>query len=314
MMARPNSSHVILSEYEAKDMRIVYKNFTRNRGLPSVLNDGIRISHGKYITRMDQDDISLPERLEKQVNYMQTHPEVGVCGSWAKIIGERAGEILKYPCTHDEIYAKMLFENALIHPTVVMRNSVIRQHGLFYDTLATHIEDYELWSRALPLVRFANIPEPLLQYRLHGANTGDLHADKQYEARAIIYGRFLSRLNIEYTPDDLLLHEKIGICQYVQDYVFLKNAHKWLEKIFSANERVNLIEPSALEAEHGIRWTQICSFSQEQPYRVFLQILASPLPYKNCTGIMKMMRAFVFLARKLGSRFVNLLEKNTLFS
>ena len=52
---------------------------------------------------------------------MQIHPEVGVCGSWAEIIGERAGEIFKYPCTHDEIYAKMLFENALIHPTVIMQ-------------------------------------------------------------------------------------------------------------------------------------------------------------------------------------------------
>lgn len=298
-----DSSHAILSEFVAKDARIVYKNFTRNRGLPSVLNDGIRISHGRYIARMDQDDISLPERLEKQVNYLQIHPEVGICGSWAEIIGERAGEILKYPCAHDEIYAKMLFENALVHPTVMMRSSVIRQHGLLYDTLATHIEDYELWSRALPLVCFANISEPLLQYRLHGANTVDLHADKQHEARAIIYSRFLSRLHIEYTPSDLLLHEKIGIFQYSQDYVFLQNTYRWLEKIFSANTRVNLIEPSALRAEHGARWTQICSFSQERPYRVFLQILASPLPYKNCTGIMKTIRAFVFLARRLGSRF-----------
>ena len=138
-----------------------------------------------------------------------------------------------------------------------------------------------MWSRASSGT-FANIPEPLLQYRLHGANTVDLHADKQHEARAIVYGRFLSRLNIEYTPDDLLLHEKIGICQYGQDYVFLQNAHKWSRKIFSANARVNLIKFTALEAEHGARWTQICSFSQEQPYLVFLQILASPLPYKNC--------------------------------
>ena len=132
-----NSSHVILSEYEAKDARIVYKNFRQNRGLPSMLNDGIKIARGEYIVRMDQDDISLPERLEKQVNYMQIHPEVGICGSWVEIIGERAGEILKYPCTHDEIYAKMLFENALVHPTVIMRSSVIRQRGLIYDTVAT---------------------------------------------------------------------------------------------------------------------------------------------------------------------------------
>jgi len=299
-----DSSHAILSEYEAKDTRIVYKNFPQNRGLPSVLNDGIRISHGKYIARMDQDDISLPERLDKQVNYMQKHPEVGICGSWVEIIGERAGKNIKFPCTHDEIYAKMLFENALVHPTVIMRSSIICNQGLFYDTQAIHIEDYELWSGALPFVRFANIPEPLLQYRMHGANTFNLHANKQSKRRAIVYSRFLSRLNIEYTPSDLFFHEKVGICQYDKDdHVFLQNVQIWFGKIYSANALVNLIEPSALKAELGFRWTQSCSFSQEQPYRVFLQILASPLPYKNCTGIMKTIRAVVFLARKLGRIF-----------
>ncbi len=88
----------------------------------------------------------------------------------------------------------------------------------------THIEDYDLWSRALPKLRFANIPEPLLQYRLHGSNTGKLHGAKQHEGRMLIYCRLLSSLNIEFAQGDLLLHEKVAHISMVKIIHFYKTA------------------------------------------------------------------------------------------
>jgi glycosyltransferase involved in cell wall biosynthesis len=295
------------------DSRIVRIKNEKKIGLAASLNKGIALACGEYIARMDADDISLPERLEKQIHFMQNHPEVDICGSWVQLIGKQTGIIWEYPCTYDEIYATMLFSCAIAHPSVIIRACTIRQHELLYDTHADYTEDYDLWSRALPLVRFANLPEALLQYRLHGANTDDLYANKKHEGRALIYSRFLSRLNIEYTQNDLLFHQKIGTYQYSQDYIFVQNAHSWFEKILSANTRVKLIPSSALEAELGNRWAQICGFSQEKPYHIFLKILTSPLPYKKHTGMTKIMWAFIFLARKLYNYLWGYLKKSLYF-
>ncbi len=127
-------STTILEQTAQHDARVRFVRQEKNLGLPGTLNHGLELACGEYIARMDQDDISLPSRLEKQVQYMQMYPDVGICGSWAEIIGERAGEIWRYPCSHDEIYARMLFANTLVHSSVIMRTSSIRKHGLQYDT------------------------------------------------------------------------------------------------------------------------------------------------------------------------------------
>ncbi len=302
-------SRVILEEFAHHDARIRFYDNEKNLGLPTTLNRGLELARGEYIARMDQDDISSPERLEKQVQYMQTNLDVDVCGSWAELIRDRASEIWKYPTGHAEIFARMFFENTLIHPSVIMRSSALHQFGLSYDGSATHFEDYDLWSRALPLLRFANIPEVLLQYRLHGLNTSDLHADEQSEGRGRIYARMLTRLQLEYAEDDLSLHEKLGMHQYESDYAFVQSAYIWFGKLLHANKQVKLIPQPVFEAELARRWSQICSVTQDKPNLIFRSILSSPLPYKGSTGIVKIIRAFIYLLRQSSLYLGNLLRK-----
>ena len=300
----------IIEEYKEIDRRIRVYRQQRNSGIPTVRNQGLELSTGKYIAFMDSDDVSLPTRIEKQVTFLENHTDIGVCGSWVKIMGKKPFVVWKYPIMHSDIYAKMLFSSAIANPTVMMRTSALHQHDLQYDVNARFgLEDYDLWSRALPLIRFANIPEVLLQYRLHGSNTDDLYADKKRDGRALIYARMLSGLQIEYTQNDLAFHQKLGMYQYDSEYAFVQNAHRWFEKIHSANMRVELIPQTALEAELGRRWTQICSFSKERPYRIFLDILASPFPYKNSFGIMRTFRALILLVRKNLLFLISLLRK-----
>ena len=282
-----DKSRIILEIASQQDARVHLYYNEKNLGLPGTLNRGLELARGEYIARMDQDDISLPGRLEKQVCYLQAHPEVGICGTWAEIINERAGEIWRYPSAHYEIYAKMLFANTLVHPSVMMRTSVLHRFALRYDENAIHFEDYDLWSRALPLIQFANIPEALLLYRLHGANTGNLHGNKQRDGRLIIYKCFFSQLKMEYSTDDLDLHEAIGVNNYDVDRVFLKHARKWLGKILQANRQVRLIPSQIISAELGVRWTEICESSQAHPFLVCQQIFFSPLQFHGVTGFHK---------------------------
>lgn len=280
----------MLENFRRSDNRIIIHRNPQNSGIAASLNTGLELARGKYIARMDADDISLPDRLEKQVRYMETHSEVGVCGSWAEIIGGHANEIWKYPSAHNDIYAKMLFSCTLVHPSVIMRASTLKRYDLQYDINASHFEDYDLWSRALPLIQFANIPEPLLKYRVHEANTGNLHGNEQREGRIVIYKRFFSQLKMEYSNDDLDLHESIGLNNYGVDKAFLKRARKWLEKISQANRRARLIPSDVISSELGEHWTQICKFSRAHPLVVCRQILNSPLQFRGSTGLLKFRR------------------------
>jgi hypothetical protein len=195
----------------------------------------------------------------------------------------------------------MLFENNLVHPTVMMRASAIREHGLWYDASAVHIDDYDLWSRALPLVRFANIPEPLLQYRLHGANTGDLHGERQREGRASIYRRFFSQLGVEYSQSDLALQERIGLHDYGGDAAFLQHTCAWLEKLSRANRQTHLIDLEIMDLELGTRWTQACQYSEAPPLALCSNILSSPLRFCNKAGIPKLWQVFKFSIARMAA-------------
>ena len=171
----------ILHRYEMADHRVrVY--YQENRGLIASLNRGCGLARGKYIARMDADDVSLRERLTRQVHYMEAHPMVGVLGTWVEYIdenGTRRGD-WRMPTMPALIGWSLFFGTCLAHPSVVMRRDVVERLG-FYRPEALHVEDYDLWVRASVVTRIANIPEILLQRRAWAGNIGSRHSQIQEE-------------------------------------------------------------------------------------------------------------------------------------
>lgn len=166
-----DNSYQILQSYAVKDDRIkLYRNDI-NLKLPKTLNFGIEQAQGKYIARMDADDISLPERFAKQIEFMESHPDVGVCGTWFKEFKDNdINSIVRTSTNHasdtEMLKIQLLFGGCFIaHPTVMIRNTVIHSHR--YDiSLGGDAEDYELWNRLINLdYKFINIPTVLLHYR-----------------------------------------------------------------------------------------------------------------------------------------------------
>ena len=150
-----------------KDSRVrVYRQL--NHGLSKTLNRAILLSRSNLIARQDADDISLPDRLEKQYDFMRRHQDYGLIGTWATILEGRTLSTRAHchPLHDADIRYALLFNNPFVHTSVMFRRSVISLAGLYSsDPQRQPPEDYELWSRISRVTKLANIGEYLVQYR-----------------------------------------------------------------------------------------------------------------------------------------------------
>lgn len=162
-----DSTRKLLESVQDPRLRLVSNE--RNIGLIGTLNRGLDLATGRYVARMDADDISGSERLEKQVRFLETHPDVHVLGTMVNLINEEGkvfGAITGYPKDADEIHRYLLRECCLIHPSVMFRKDTVLAAG-GYSASAQHAEDYDLWLRLSDRHKIANLPEKLVSYRMH---------------------------------------------------------------------------------------------------------------------------------------------------
>lgn len=169
-----------------KDDRIVLIENEKNLGLIKTLNKGIKLAKGEFIARMDADDISTPDRFEKQLLYMTKNPEIGVLGSAFQIFQKREEKIVM-PTT-DEDAKKMLQTGVspFAHPSVMIRKDLLED--VQYSETFKHCEDLALWAKLYDKTQFANLPDVLLKYRWHGNNVSKKHTFEQsLNTQTIIY-------------------------------------------------------------------------------------------------------------------------------
>lgn len=150
------------------DPRVRVLRNDRNLGLTRSLNRGLDAATGRYIARMDADDIAEPRRLERQVELLSAHSSVGIVGSGRRLIDEGGRSVAEARAVPDDlgIRWKCLLGNPFAHPTVMLRREVLDRHHLRYDPAFRTAQDYELWTRLLCHTRAANLERPLLRYRL----------------------------------------------------------------------------------------------------------------------------------------------------
>lgn len=183
------------------DDRIVYLKNDRNIGISDTLNKGILSSRGKYIARMDADDISLPSRLEKQIDYMKQNPDVSVLGCAVEIFGEGInGSVRTFSSTPDEIKIDIIFATPFVHPTLMFERRVF-DHEL-YDGNFNGAEDYELWIRLACKYRMATLNEPLLKYRKHMNQVTNNYSKDYLEKLKNLKLSQAKSFDIEYTSDE----------------------------------------------------------------------------------------------------------------
>ena len=163
------------------DPRIVYVVNESNLGISGSRNRLLDMAQGEYLAVMDHDDISLPERFEKQAAFLDAHPDVGLVGCQFSTIGKE--KISQLPL--DDISLKkalMVHCGDMCHPASMLRRDVLEKHHIRYEAMFSPSEDHALFCRMLPHTRFATLPEELFRYRAWAANTSHRQAKKMESA------------------------------------------------------------------------------------------------------------------------------------
>lgn len=146
------------------DLRVRYEKNSTNLGLSDNLNKGFGLADTKYIARMDGDDIAHPQWLECNIDYLEAHPDIDLCGSCFQYFGTKSSEVF-FPQQHDDIMANMLFGCSIIVP--VFRKEALQRHGLLVRSECFPAEDYRFWAEWIRVGKMHNIQKKLFRYRMH---------------------------------------------------------------------------------------------------------------------------------------------------
>lgn len=184
----PDNAEEILDTYD--DPRIVRYKGEKNEGLSNVLNVGIDMARGKYIARMDSDDVSLPNRLQVQVDYLEAHPEVDLVSVGMQLFGAKE-EVWIREKDPEKVKITALFYSPVLHASSVWRKDSFERHGLRFIQEMVPAEDYDLWTRALVKdLKLVNLSDVLYKYRLH-PNQATLQTDKTSAKSMIVQQNYL---------------------------------------------------------------------------------------------------------------------------
>ena len=168
--ASQDKSPEIIREYERRDDRVRFLRQERNMGVSHSRNRGFRASQGEYIAAMDADDLCLPQRLERQVEFLMDNHDIGVLGAGTQAVAEDLSPLYAFdlPQQHALIAFNLFVGSFFVHPSTMIRRELLETVGGYEPNRRTAI-DTELWSRLMWRTRFANLPETLLLYRRHAA-------------------------------------------------------------------------------------------------------------------------------------------------
>ena len=174
------------------DTRVELIRKMQNSGYAISLNMGLDLAKGAYIARMDGDDIALPERFTKQVNFMDNNQEVAVCGTCYQLVG--TDTIIQMPYSFEEAKIKAIMNVPVAHPTVFIRRSILVKHQLRYNEALEPTEDYDLWTRIMDIGKIENLQEVLLLYRRHSEQESITKYNRLISGAVAIRERQLKKL------------------------------------------------------------------------------------------------------------------------
>jgi glycosyltransferase involved in cell wall biosynthesis len=257
-----DDTSALIASFADPRIRLIHNG--RNLGLIATLNRGLDEARGDLIARMDHDDISLPTRVERQVEFFARHPTFGICGTSYEPFGDGARALARIRSHTDprRIRAGLLFNSTLVHPTVMLRRRAIEQHQLRYRQEAIHAEDYDFWARAADCFGIGNLSQRLLKYRVHAAQVTSHASEKQRQSASRIRQAQLEKIGI--APDDRQLRLNDFLCGYARDVsttdaaALARECGEWLTLIDTMSRKSRRYDRWALREVLLERWAALC--------------------------------------------------------
>lgn len=222
------------------DERIILLRNEVNKKLPATLNRGIDIARGKYIIRMDADDISINIRFQHQIDFMEAHEDIGVCGLWMKIIdaNDKPCDLGQCRYVDEEIKIGFLFgECSIPHPGVVIRRDILIKNNLKYNEDFFRAQDYELWSRCSQYTKFTSVKEYLLLYRKTDISVNYIKDGDSLYFSTLIVEKQLKNFGVSFNDEEMKIHSSIFSRININDKIkYLRSLEEWLKKLINYNE------------------------------------------------------------------------------
>jgi glycosyltransferase involved in cell wall biosynthesis len=226
---------------EFRDPRIVFRKNEQNLGIAESYNRLIAFAQGEYLAIMNHDDVALPQRLEKQLAFMEAHPEVGICGTGFK----RFGRLLKrrtiiYPEGDAEIRGLMLFKCPIHHPSAMIRKAVLIEKRICYDQHYLSVNDRKLFFDLAVKTKLHNISDVLMKYRLHRKMATRQIAHVLKQEQQAFRDCYFRNLGLTFNSEELHVIDEYLTCGKTPIYniIVLKQIEGILLRLIEANKRV----------------------------------------------------------------------------
>ena len=236
---------------------------SRNLGRAGTDNAALSHVRGEFIAKMDGDDICHPERLAKQVTFLDSHPDVNVVGTWILNFGAST-YLNRYPTTPEAARVRTLFTMPVGNPSVMLRTELLRKRGFRYDERLRQTEDYDFFCRYIRELSIANLPQPLLQYRTPLATSKKSILTERTSVADEVRTKLLLDWGLVSSARELDIHRATSMLERPLGDVTLLEIEAWLRKILVFNEGNPLFEMTALQYGLGERWFEVC-YTHQQP-------------------------------------------------
>ena len=276
-----------------RDPRVRLVCHERNQGLPKTRNRGIDVARGPYLAFLDSDDVALPTRLAKQVEFLDSHPDHAAVGAWIDWMDEAGrplGRTKRRPTDARDVSALRLFRQGIENTASLARTAILRAYR--HNESFAVSEDFELWARIAAEHPIANLPEVLVRRRAHEEQTSKGKDESTRLYRQAIYARQLALLGVAFEEADLERHHLLRRMRksgFTPDGQYLDWAETWLRTLQQANDRAACYpEPSFSQLLGGL-WLKACW--EASPAlgwsRAWRRVRASPLRRWMWPGLRK---------------------------
>ncbi len=283
------------------DPRIRVLDNETNKGISYSLNYLIREAKGEYVANLDQDDISLPERFEKQVKFLDDHPDVSICGTWADVFGDR-NEIWKTPVSHEKIKASLFLNMIVCHPSLMIRKSPVIEKDIRYEDDYKSAEDYSFLVNTVveAELKVGNVPEVLVRHRRHFQQDSVTRRKIQIEYHKKLLDKQLDKLGLKPTDSERLLHYQMSLREFEVITDRVTELDHWIKKIIAANREKKVYPEPELSQLLAEKWRLVCLFCDKIKFFEFLRIIGSSL---NRSAVSSRKENMLFYLRMLRRTF-----------
>lgn len=241
--ASSDDTLVVIRNYNDKRIKIIENK--ENKGLTVNLNHALKVAEGEYIARMDGDDISYPERIKKQVEYLDRNRDVYLIGTSVQSFGETdLFSIL--PDDSEELRIRMLLRPVFAHPSFMFRKELIEE-GFFYDESFRTAQDYDYAARVSRVHKIGRVKDVLLKYRIHPKQVSNSQGSNQLSNADIIRHRLLSELGVELTSDEEHVYNNWVSERKLSNAGKYREAYSIISKCCNQNKEKKLYDKKKLE-------------------------------------------------------------------